>query len=147
MNLLLISLACSFASHFLLAHRFSCVDLNIEIEYSLMKGAVTCPMESPIEIKALLPSNYPAVTATEIYAENVFLLEDDSKMIREWLKMTKVARIFEEEKIEAVNEAVKNDRLRLAKMMLAKGKDSLEIMEYTGFTKTELAEIQTLAMG
>lgn len=36
------------------------------------------------KIECLLPSNYPAVTATEIYAENVFLLEDGSLLILEY---------------------------------------------------------------
>ena len=35
-------------------------------------------------IKQLLPSSYPAVTATEIHAENAFLLEDDSLLILEY---------------------------------------------------------------
>jgi len=35
-------------------------------------------------IKRLLPANYPAVTATEIHAENPFLLEDDSLLILEY---------------------------------------------------------------
>ena len=35
-------------------------------------------------IKQLLPANYPAVTATEIYADNLFLLEDGSLLILEY---------------------------------------------------------------
>ena len=55
--------------------------------------------------------------------------------------MTKVARLFEEEKIEAVNEAVRDDRLRTAKDMLEAGEDILKIMKYTKFTRAELSEM------
>ena len=36
------------------------------------------------KIKRLLPSNYPTVTASEIYADNPFQLEDDSLLILEY---------------------------------------------------------------
>ena len=36
------------------------------------------------KIKRLLPTNYPTVTATEVYAENPFLLEDGSLLILEY---------------------------------------------------------------
>ena len=36
------------------------------------------------KIKRLLPSDYPAVTATEIHADNTFLLEDDSLLLLEF---------------------------------------------------------------
>jgi len=60
--------------------------------------------------------------------------------------MTKVARLFEEEKIEAINEAVnetrKNERLRVAKDMLAVGDDILKVMQITKLTRAELNEVQ-----
>ena len=36
------------------------------------------------KIKMLLPTNYPVVTAKEIYADNAFLLEDNSLLILEY---------------------------------------------------------------
>ena len=66
--------------------------------------------------------------------------------------MTKVARLFEEEKIEAVNEAVveavnetdKNVRRQIAKDMLAVGEDILKVMQITKLTRVELDEMQVL---
>ena len=58
--------------------------------------------------------------------------------------MTKVARLFEEEKIEAVNAAVgetlKNERIRTAKEMLTAGEDILKVMQFTMLTRAELDE-------
>ena len=59
--------------------------------------------------------------------------------------MTKVARLFEEEKIEAVNHATnvadRNARTRIAKNMLLDGEDMIKVMKYTGYTRSELDEI------
>jgi len=57
--------------------------------------------------------------------------------------MTKVARLFEEEKVEAVNQAVKEVKISIVKKMLAAGKDLVEIMEYSGLTKKEIQSIKT----
>ena len=69
-----------------------------------------------------------------------------------WIKMTKVARLFEEEKIEAVNAAVntavnetrRNEQIRFARSLLADGEDILKVMKHTGLTRAELDEIQKL---
>ena len=55
--------------------------------------------------------------------------------------MTKVARLFEEEKIEAVNGADRNARVRVAKEMLSDGEDILKVMKYTMLTRVEIDEI------
>ena len=174
------------------------------------------------KIKQLLPSDYPAVTATEIYADNVFLLEDDSllileyesdpkqddflkynsyvinalrrlrkgsiivkkviiaviytgdiktyasefdigalririeqvflsrfdtnemysEMIKEWIRLTKVARLFEEEKVEAVNAQDKYVRKQIVMDMLTDGEDILKIMKYSKLTRAEIEEVQ-----
>jgi len=99
------------------------------------------------------------LTATDKFIDRKY-----SNMIKEWIKMTKVARLFEEEKIEAINQAIeavnqekleavnqaiesgnqarKQDKIALTKKMLAKGKDILEIMEFTELTKKEILTIQ-----
>ena len=62
--------------------------------------------------------------------------------------MTKVARLFEEEKIEYANNAVRNamknsvNAGNLARKMIAAGEDYLKIMDYTGLTKEEVLKIQ-----
>ena len=60
--------------------------------------------------------------------------------------MTKVARLFEEEKIEAVNAAInetdKNVRKQIARDMLSTGDDFLKIMKITKLTRMEVEELQ-----
>ncbi|MCL2386993.1 MAG: hypothetical protein FWC89_05495 [Defluviitaleaceae bacterium] len=65
-----------------------------------------------------------------------------------FLKLTKVARLFEEGKIEAVNTAVndtlKGERMRVAKDMIVAGDDILKVMQITKLTRAELDEAQIL---
>ena len=56
------------------------------------------------------------ILAGLLTATNKFIDQEYSKMIRKWLAMTKVARIFEEEKIEAVNAAQKAMATNLLKL-------------------------------
>ena len=64
--------------------------------------------------------------------------------------MTKVARLFEEEKIEAVNRAVnetlKSERLRVASDMIAIGEDLLKIMQITKLTRSEVEAVKELVV-
>jgi len=83
------------------------------------------------------------IIAEILTATDKFIDRKYSNMLKEWIKMTKVARLFEEEKIDAVNQARKEEKLTLAKKMLAKGKDLLEIMEFTGLPKSEILNIQS----
>jgi len=90
------------------------------------------------------------IVAGILTATNKFIDREYSEMVKGWIKMTKVARLFEEEKIEAVNEAVniavnetrKDERLRVAKDMLAVGDDILKVMQITKLTRAELDEVQ-----
>ena len=60
--------------------------------------------------------------------------------------MTKVARLFEEEKIEAVNEARIETKIEtkkeIAKNMLNMNIDILDIMKATGLKKAEIEGLQ-----
>jgi len=77
------------------------------------------------------------LTATDKFIDRAY-----SEMVKGWIKMTKVARLFEEEKIEAVNEAIsktrKDELTRVALEMLADGDDILKIMRLTKFTRDEI---------
>ena len=79
-------------------------------------------------------------------ATNKFIDREYSETVKGWIKMTKVARLFEEEKIEAVNEAVShtlaNERTRTAREMLAAGEDILKVMRFTKLTRAELDKMQ-----
>ena len=104
-------------------------------------------------------------------ATDKFIDQEYSEMVKGWIKMTKVARLFEEEKIEAVNKVVRlfeeekvdamnkaaklfekekieavnktliNERLRFAKDMLAFGEDPLKIMQITKLSRSELESL------
>jgi len=57
--------------------------------------------------------------------------------------MTKVGRLFEEEKIEAANKAVDEKTKEIARKLLAIGVDYLIVMESTGLVKEEILKIQS----
>jgi len=61
--------------------------------------------------------------------------------------MTKIGRLYEEEKIEAINqtriETKREERIALAKKMLAKNYDMVEILELSELTKDEILKIQS----
>lgn len=63
---------------------------------------------------------------------------ETAKQIKEWIRMTKVARLFEKEKIEAVNETLR----QMVKKMLEKEVDILKIMGITGLTRKTIEEMQ-----
>jgi len=82
------------------------------------------------------------VVAGVLVAADKFIDKNYSIMVKGWISMTKVARLFEEEKIEAVNEAVNNTIYSLAKEMLLDNKDLVEIMKYSKLPKDEIIKIQ-----
>ena len=65
--------------------------------------------------------------------------------VKEWIKMTAIARMFEEEKIEAVNVAVNvavnQNRRDIARNLLSSGLDIAKVMQATGLTRAEIDEI------
>ena len=95
-----------------------------------------------------------SIVAGILTATNKFIDREYSQQVKEWIKLTKVARLFEEEKIEAVNtavnaavkttfnEAVKGERMRTAREMLEAGEDILKVMQITRLTRAELEEAQ-----
>jgi len=56
--------------------------------------------------------------------------------------MTKVGRLYEEEKIEAVNRAVAENTKKIARNLLLKGIDYLKVMDCTGLLKEDVLKIQ-----
>jgi hypothetical protein len=79
------------------------------------------------------------VTATRKFIDHKY-----SETLKGWIKMSHLARLFEEEKVEAVNEALRNDRLRTARDMLAEGDDIIKVMRVTRLTRAELETEQSL---
>ena len=90
------------------------------------------------------------IIAGILVATDKFIDREYSNMIKEWISMTKVARLFEEEKIEAVNNAVNNavnaNKHEMALKMILAGEDYLKVMDYTGLTKQEVLKIQAEQM-
>ena len=86
------------------------------------------------------------IIAGILVATDKFINKEYSNMIKGWISMTKVARLFEEEKIEAVNNAVSNalseKTYLLVKEMLLDNEDIAKIMKYSKLTKKEILKIQ-----
>ena len=90
------------------------------------------------------------IIAGILVATDKFIDKQYSNMIKGWISMTKVARLFEEEKIEAVNNAVKNavnnavsaNTHDIARKMISAGEDYLKVMVYTGLVKEDVLKIQ-----
>lgn len=55
--------------------------------------------------------------------------------------MTKVFRILEEEKQEAINLARQNERLEIAERLIRDGIDTVVIMRATGFSREQIKQI------
>ena len=72
-----------------------------------------------------------------------FVDKEYMKNVKEWIKMNALARLFEEEKIEAVNVAVSQNRKEIARKMLSSGDDIPKVMLVTGLTRAEIDEVLT----
>ena len=77
-------------------------------------------------------------------ATSKFIDTDYLVKLKEWIKMTRIARLFEEEKIDAVNQAVSQNSREIARKMLLAGDDVIKVMLVTGLTQAEIDEIMIL---
>ena len=77
------------------------------------------------------------LTATDKFIDRSY-----SDQIKEWVRMTKVSRLFEEEKIEAVNVALREKTLQIARNLLLDGIDYLKVMKCTGLTREEVDSVR-----
>ena len=82
------------------------------------------------------------IIAGILTATDKFIDKDYSNKLKEWLKMTKVGRLFEEEKIEAINNKVNENKLEIAKILLEKNVDISIIMESTGLKKAKILKLK-----
>ncbi len=67
-----------------------------------------------------------------------FIDEKYADNIRRFLRMTKVARLYEEEKIEAINKRT----IQIAENLIKAGADTLMIMKGTGLTREQIEKIR-----
>lgn len=76
-----------------------------------------------------------------VFADKV-ITEEDSRDIKEWIMMTKVARLFEEEKLEYAKEQSEKMACEMAKRMLARGMSVDEVADIAEtLSKAEIREL------
>jgi len=85
------------------------------------------------------------IIAGILTAADKFIEKEYANQVKGWLKMTQVARLYEEEKIEAVNQAVsqakkeqKEQKEQIARNFIENGVDVLTVMKSTGLTREEI---------
>lgn len=77
-----------------------------------------------------------------LVASDKFINRENAESIRRWLGMTKVFQIFEEEKQEALQNALQAEKRETAKKLLKIGTDIKNIMYVTNLTEEEVKKIQ-----
>ena len=78
------------------------------------------------------------LTATDKFIDRAY-----SEKIKEWMDLTKVAKLYEEEKYEAINETRREEREQFALAMLVDGADLGKIMKYTKLTRDEIEALRS----
>ena len=77
-----------------------------------------------------------------VFSDKV-IARDDSKKIKEWLMLTKVGQLFEEEKLEYAQKLVEEEKEHTVVKMLKKGFPVSEILELIdGITEADVELIQ-----
>jgi hypothetical protein len=88
------------------------------------------------------------IIAGVLTSTDKFIDEEYSKTVREWLKMTKVEKIYEKEKEDAINQAInkteKNAAFEFAKNMLLDGEDIKKIVKYTKLKEEDINKLKEL---
>ena len=77
-----------------------------------------------------------------LVASDKFISRENAESIRRWLGMTKVFQIFEEEKQEALRNALQAKDRKTVEKLLKIGTDIKNIMYVTDLTEEEIREIQ-----
>ncbi|MCL2158419.1 MAG: transcriptional regulator [Oscillospiraceae bacterium] len=102
----------------------------------LIESAVSLAKEVGDEVKQSF------IVAGILAATDKFIDQNYSNKMKEWLKMTQVGRLFEEEKLEYAEEKLNERNREMAKEMLLDGEPLSKIMKYTKWTKEEIQEIE-----
>ena len=108
-------------------------------------------MEEAVELAKLVADEIiqTFVIAGILTASDKFIDRDYSNRIKEWMRMTKVGQLYEEEKIEAVNEAVQKAvqkrQSEIAKNLLDNGAGIALIMKSTGLTRADIDRLSKKA--
>lgn len=82
------------------------------------------------------------IIAGVLTSTDKFIDEEYANMVRSWLKMTKVEKIFEKEKEEAMNQAEKGKAIEIAKNMLLDNESVEKIVRYTKLSIEEINKLK-----
>ena len=101
-------------------------------------------IEKTIDLAKKIPDERQQVFAISgiLVSTNNFIDKNYAEKIKEWLAMTKIGRLYEEEKIDYANKVRQEDKIALVKKMLTKNYSLSEILELSGLTKDEVLKIQ-----
>ena len=82
------------------------------------------------------------VIAGVMVSSDKFINREYADKVRRWLKLTKVGRIFEEEKLEALRELETDMKKKFAQSLLAgSDMDVVDIMKHTGLSRKEIEQL------
>ncbi len=107
-----------------------------EAKQQIIENVITLTKKNKDEMKQVFVLSGVLVTTDK------FIDEKYADNIRRFLRMTKVARLYEEEKQEAVNLAEKKGANTMLENFIKAGADTLMIMQATGLTKEEIEKIR-----
>lgn len=107
-----------------------------EAKQQIIENVITLTRQIKDETKQVFVLSGVLVTTDK------FIDEKYADNIRRFLSMTKVARLYEKEKLEAVNLARKAERVQIAENLVKDGFDTVVIMRATGLTQEEIEEIR-----
>lgn len=102
-----------------------------ESKQEMLKKVVELSKELPDEKLQLM-----ALTGV-LVASDKFVDDEYSEMVRRFLSMTKIEKIFEKEKLEYANQKTREMALKLLKRNI----DLVDIMEVTGLTESEILSL------
>jgi len=106
-------------------------------------------IEKTIDLAKKIPDERQQVFAISgiLVSTNNFIDKNYAEKIKEWLAMTKIGRLYEEEKIDFANKEVskarQEEKIALVKKMLTKNYSLAEILELSELTKDEILKIQS----
>ena len=103
-----------------------------EAKQQIIENVITLTKQIKDETKQVFVLSGVLVTTDK------FIDEKYADNIRRYLSMTKVARLYEEERVEAVNKRT----LEIAENFIKAGADTLMIMKGTGLTREQIEEIR-----
>ena len=103
-----------------------------EAKQQIIENVITLTKQIKDETKQVFVLSGVLVTTDK------FIDEKYADNIRRYLSMTKVARLYEEERVEAVNKRT----LEIAENLVKAGADMLVIMKGTGLTREQIEEIK-----